>query len=155
MGYFYGPNITLEKTDNYTSTHPCCLFTYFLLNKACVFSTVLHRNRTLPKHPKRIFTKYHPTGAGYRKGLLHEALQRGTPRTKVVTSNSNVRPEPGRCCSCRPTTVPIREGVLLFVSNHLRNYNYKLYLENYTLYKILSLLLFTIIINNNYRPMKN
>jgi hypothetical protein len=50
---------------------------------------------------------------------------------------------------------PAKSHELPFVSNHLRNYNYKLYLENYTLQKILSLLLFTIIINNNYRPMKN
>jgi hypothetical protein len=87
---------------------------------------MLNRNRTRPKHPKRIITKYHPTWAEYGKGLLqvapnlsrgpkevlHEALQRGAHRTKVVTSNSNVRPEPGRCCSCRPTTVPIHEEVL-------------------------------------------
>jgi hypothetical protein len=46
-----------SRTKVLPSTHPCCLFTFFLLNKACVFSAVLHLNRTLPKHAKRIITK--------------------------------------------------------------------------------------------------
>jgi hypothetical protein len=75
----------------------------FLLNKACVFSTVLHRNRTLPKHPKRIITKYHSTW--------------GTDTRRSVISDPNVRPEPGRCCSCRPTTVPIPKGLLQVAPN--------------------------------------
>ncbi|KAH0813849.1 hypothetical protein GEV33_008942 [Tenebrio molitor] len=71
------------------TTHPCCLFTFFLLNKVCVFSTVLHRNRTLPKHPKRIITKYHPTWAGDPK--------------KYYTRRSNVGPTGQRLLQVTPT----------------------------------------------------
>jgi hypothetical protein len=55
-----------SRTKVLPSIHPCCLF-IFLLNKACVFSTVLHRNRTFPESPQ--------TWAGYQK----RSVTRGAP----------------------------------------------------------------------------
>ncbi|KAH0812395.1 hypothetical protein GEV33_010397 [Tenebrio molitor] len=64
--------------------NPFLLFFIYLLNTFCVFLTALHRNRTLPKHPKRIVTSTVQREDRYVTRRLRRAPQRKARNREVL-----------------------------------------------------------------------